>query len=176
MTPRRPSYLRFWPLCQVTFLRDPEENHRTIWRCTTNAPLFIVSLAGLCYLTALHYSALLGAFVLGTYLGWASPVMPQFKSTNNSTTTGANELAADEQQDGNVWHLLLDEDQMSWVGSLINVGAVVGCLCGGYLMDKFGRKIILAVVFLLYIVGYLLITLAVDPSEFICNHSSSPSA
>ncbi|XP_046452128.1 facilitated trehalose transporter Tret1-2 homolog [Daphnia pulex] len=103
--------------------------------------------------------ALLGAFVLGTYLGWASPVMPQFKLTNSSTTTGGN-----NEHDGNVWHLLLDEDQMSWVGSLINVGAVVGCLCGGYLMDRFGRKVILAVVFLLYIVGYLLITLAVDPS------------
>jgi SP family facilitated glucose transporter-like MFS transporter 8 len=86
--------------------------------------------------------------------------MPQFKSTNSSTTTGGN-----NGQDENVWHLLLDEDQMSWVGSLINVGAVVGCLCGGYLMDRFGRKVILAVVFLLYIVGYLLITLAVDPSE-----------
>ncbi len=126
---------------------------------------------GLSYITALYYyySALLGAFVLGTYLGWASPVMPQLKLTNNNsttTTTGVNELpAADEEQDGNVWHLLLDEDQMSWVGSLINVGAVVGCLCGGYLMDRFGRKVILAVVFLLYIVGFLLVTLAVVPSE-----------
>jgi MFS family permease len=92
--------------------------------------------------------------------------MPQFKLTNSSTTTGGN-----NGQDGNVWHLLLDEDQMSWVGSLINVGAVVGCLCGGYLMDRFGRKVILAVVFLLYIVGYLLITLAVDPSEL---HNHSP--
>ena len=116
-------------------------------------------------------AALLGAFVLGTYLGWASPVMPQMKiAANNNLTTAKssnslNELM-DEKQEGNIWHLLLDDDQMSWVGSLINVGAVVGCLCGGFLMDKFGRKVILAVVFMLYTVGYLLITLAVDPSEY----------
>lgn len=111
------------------------------------------------------YSALLGAFVLGTYLGWASPVMPQLKfiANNNLTTT----TSVDDEQEGNVWHLLLDEDQMSWVGSLINVGAVAGCLCGGFLMDRFGRKVILAVVFVLYTVGYLLITLAVDPSKLL---------
>nr|CAH0110442.1 unnamed protein product [Daphnia galeata] len=115
--------------------------------------------------------ALLGAFVLGTYLGWASPVMPQMKiaANNNNLTTakssnGAVNELLDEKQERNIWHLLLDEDQMSWVGSLINVGAVVGCLCGGFLMDKFGRKVILAVVFMLYTIGYLLITLAVDPS------------
>ncbi|XP_057375684.1 facilitated trehalose transporter Tret1-like [Daphnia carinata] len=101
--------------------------------------------------------ALFGAFVLGTYLGWCSPVQPQLKSANGTMT------ASDEDQQS-VWHLLLDEDQMSWVGSLINVGAVVGCLCGGFLMDRFGRKVILAAVFLLYTAGWLLITLGVHAS------------
>ena len=160
MIPQRASYLKFWPLCQVTylypifFLRSPAYLH-----------LFM------CYF---ENSALLGAFVLGTYLGWASPVMPQMKiaANNNNLTTakssnGAVNELLDEKQERNIWHLLLDEDQMSWVGSLINVGAVVGCLCGGFLMDKFGRKVILAVVFMLYTIGYLLITLAVDPSELL---------
>lgn len=157
MIPQRASYLRFWPLCQVTYLY----------------PIFFFRPPVFIYICLSYLNlALLGAFVLGTYLGWASPVMPQMKiAANNNLTTakssnGVNELV-DEKQEGNIWHLLLDEDQMSWVGSLINVGAVVGCLCGGFLMDKFGRKIILAVVFMLYTVGYLLITLAVDPSELL---------
>lgn len=54
---------------------------------------------------------------------------------------------------------------MSWVGSLINVGAIVGCLAGGALMDRFGRKMILAAVFLLFTTGWLFIMLAVDPSN-----------
>ncbi|KAI9554058.1 hypothetical protein GHT06_019330 [Daphnia sinensis] len=105
--------------------------------------------------------ALFGAFVLGTYLGWCSPVQPQLKSANG-TITASDDITADDQE--SVWHLLLDEDQMSWVGSLINVGAVVGCLCGGFLMDRFGRKVILAAVFLFYTAGWLLITLGVHAS------------
>lgn len=107
--------------------------------------------------------ALFGAFVLGTYLGWCSPVQPQLKLANGTITT-----AIINEDNENVWHLLLDEDQMSWVGSLINVGAVVGCLCGGFLMDSFGRKAILAVVFLLYTAGWLLITLGVHASKYDC--------
>lgn len=102
-------------------------------------------------------AAIFGAFVLGTYLGWCSPVQPQLKA--NSTSIGD---AADEES---VWHLRLDEDQMSWVGSLINVGAMFGALCGGVLMDRFGRKMILVAVFLFYTAGWLFITLAVDPSK-----------
>ena len=92
---------------------------------------------------------------MGTYLGWCSPVQPQLKS--NSTSIGDDE--------GNVWRLRLNEDQMSWVGSLINVGAMFGCLCGGLLMDRFGRKMILVGVFLFYTTGWLFITLAVDPCK-----------
>lgn len=53
---------------------------------------------------------------------------------------------------------------MSWVGSLINVGAVIGCLFGGALMDRSGRKMTLVLVFLLFTAGWLFIMLAVDPS------------
>lgn len=98
-------------------------------------------------------TAILGAFVLGTYLGWCSPVQPQLKS--NATSLG---------YDSSVWNLSLDDDQMSWVGSLINVGAVIGCLFGGALMDRSGRKMTLVLVFLLFTAGWLFIMLAVDPS------------
>lgn len=105
-------------------------------------------------------TAIFGAFSIGTYLGWCSPVQPQF-NINGTTPSTALETNKDEQS---VWYLKLDEDQMSWTGSLINVGAMVGCLLGGFLMDRFGRKMILLAVFFFFTVGWIFITLAVVPS------------
>jgi MFS family permease len=58
----------------------------------------------------------------------------------------------------------LDDDQMSWVGSLLNIGALLGALSGGFLMDKFGRRFILMTMSSPYIIGWLTISLAVDSS------------
>lgn len=106
--------------------------------------------------------------MLGTFLGWCSPVQPQLKTNWTAETTDPQSgaiIGNSAHDDENVWLLRLDEDQMSWVGSLINVGAMIGCLCGGILMDRFGRKIILVAVFLFYTAGWLFIALAVDTSE-----------
>ena len=64
--------------------------------------------------------------------------------------------------------LYLDDDQMSWVGSLLNIGALFGALSGGLLMDRFGRRFVLMTMTSPYIIGWLMITLAIDPSEYIC--------
>jgi MFS family permease len=54
---------------------------------------------------------------------------------------------------------------MAWVGSLINAGALFGALIGGLLMDKFGRKTVLIFLSVPYVLGWLLLILAVDPSK-----------
>lgn len=70
-----------------------------------------------------------------------------------------------DSSEDNVWQLSLNEDQMSWVGSLINGGALIGSVCGGVLMDRFGRKLVLLAVFVAYTLGWALITLAIDPGK-----------
>lgn len=55
---------------------------------------------------------------------------------------------------------------MSLVGSFVNLGALLGALTGGFLMDRFGRKMVLIVVSLPSVIGWLLIVLAVDPSKY----------
>lgn len=95
---------------------------------------------------------------MGTTLGWCSPVQPQLR--RNGTAYYSSEENGDD-----VWQLSLNDDQMSWVGSLINGGALIGSLCGGVLMDRFGRKLILLAVFVAYTLGWALITLAIDPGK-----------
>lgn len=98
--------------------------------------------------------ASLGAYIMGTTFGWSSSVQldlmrrPSAKDRRHS-----------------VWYMRLNEHQMSWVGSLVNIGGLVGSLCGGFLMDRFGRRRTLMAMTVPYIIGWILITLAVDPSK-----------
>jgi MFS family permease len=73
----------------------------------------------------------------------------------------------DLNQTSLLYTLHLDGDQMSWVGSLLNIGALFGALCGGLLMDKFGRRFVLMTMTSPYIIGWLMITLALDPSKLL---------
>lgn len=58
---------------------------------------------------------------------------------------------------------------MSWVSSLINLGALFGALSGGFLMDNFGRKFILTVTSIPYLLAWILIAAAVNPSKTFTN-------
>lgn len=64
-----------------------------------------------------------------------------------------------------VWYIKLDDTEMSIVGSLINLGALLGALTGGFLMDTFGRKTVLIFLSLPFVLGWLLIAVAVHPSK-----------
>ncbi len=102
--------------------------------------------------------AAFSAFLLGTTLGWSSPVQPQLQHIS------AGSFYPNDTQLANIWHIDLDDDQMSWVGSLLNIGALLGALSGGFLMDKFGRRFVLMMMTAPYIIGWLMISLAVDSS------------
>ncbi|XP_012234490.1 facilitated trehalose transporter Tret1 [Linepithema humile] len=77
-------------------------------------------------------SACLMAVGVGTALAWTSPVLPQLYEVDS-------------------W-LYITEEEGSWVGSLLALGAMLGALVSGPMADKLGRKkslLSLAVPFLL---------------------------
>lgn len=105
----------------------------------------------------LFFIGAIGAFILGNIIGWNSPVQPQLQ--RNSTEIN--------DDNNTIWiaHIYLDDNQMSWVGSLPNLGALFGALSGGILMDKFGRRLILMIISVPYLVAWLLIAAAVNPGN-----------
>ena len=67
--------------------------------------------------------------------------------------------------ENSIWYMKLDDTEMSIVGSFINLGALLGALTGGFLMDRFGRKLVLIFLSLPFVIGWLLIAVAVHPSN-----------
>jgi len=92
---------------------------------------------------------------MGTTYGWSSSV--QNDLTRNATM---------EEDTESIWYLQLTNDEFSWASSLVNIGGLFGSLSGGFLMERFGRRTILGCMSLPYIIGWLLITFAIDPSNF----------
>ncbi len=64
-----------------------------------------------------------------------------------------------------IWYVELTTSEMSWVSALINLGAMVGALVGGLLMDRLGRKTTLILMAVPAALGWALICLTVDPSK-----------
>lgn len=85
-------------------------------------------------------SACLLSLTAGNILSWTSPVLPKL-------------------QDKNGW-LYLDDEQGSWVGSLMSIGAIIGAVPAGTLADKFGRKRAILAAAVPYLISWLLIILA----------------
>lgn len=104
------------------------------------------------------YTGAIGAFILGNIIGWSSPVQPQLQQ--NSTEI-FNETSSSDW----IAHIILDDNQMSWVGSLPNLGALFGALGAGFLMDKFGRRFVLMTMSLPYLVACLLLAAAANPGN-----------
>lgn len=65
-----------------------------------------------------------------------------------------------------IWYLKLSGDEMSWAASLVVVGALMGSMAGGFLMDKFGRRNTLMAMSVPYFIGWLFITFAIHPGIF----------
>uniref|UniRef100_A0A3Q3X2P3 Solute carrier family 2, facilitated glucose transporter member 8 n=1 Tax=Mola mola TaxID=94237 RepID=A0A3Q3X2P3_MOLML len=87
------------------------------------------------------FASVLGPLSFGFVLGYSSPVIPQL--THNSDP-----------------RLLLDNDQASWFGSIVTVGAAVGGLLGGWMVEKIGRKLSLMFCSLPFVFGFTIIIAA----------------
>lgn len=102
------------------------------------------------------------AFVLGALIGWASPVQPQLQHVPGAS------VPPHVTDPNSVWYVNLTNTQMSWVGSLVNAGALIGALTGGTFMDLFGRQKVLLILSVPYTISWLLVVVAVHPSKTHC--------
>ena len=93
------------------------------------------------------------AFILGNWMGWESPVQPQLQDVEHKGNPN------------NFWYVCLSDDEMSWIGSLILLGALCGSMVGGFIMDRWGRKTAFVIASLPLTLAWFLVTVAVDSSK-----------
>lgn len=99
----------------------------------------------------------ISTFILGSALGWTAVVQPQLQQL-----PGSHVSVTDEES---IWYIELNDDEMSWVGAVINIGALIGALIGGFLTDKFGRKVVLIIISLPSVLGWLFFIFTVHSSN-----------
>ncbi|XP_064460739.1 solute carrier family 2, facilitated glucose transporter member 8-like [Ornithodoros turicata] len=68
------------------------------------------------------FAAWLGSVGMGTNLGYSSPAIPSLQKANATDA------------------LTINDDEKSWFGSLLTIGALIGGLLAGFPTDIFGRK------------------------------------
>ncbi|XP_068167520.1 solute carrier family 2, facilitated glucose transporter member 8 isoform X2 [Antennarius striatus] len=87
------------------------------------------------------FAAVLGPMSFGFVLGYSSPAIPELSKISDP-------------------RLRLNDDQASWFGSIVTVGAALGGLLGGWMVDKVGRKLSLMFCSLPFVLGFTLIVAA----------------
>jgi len=97
-------------------------------------------------------AAAIGGFVLGNFLGYPAPVQPQLQDPNHTGDVYSK------------WYINLTDDQNSWVGALMTLGALLGGMTGGIFMDMLGRKMTLLLISIPGVLGWLLVVLTLNPS------------
>lgn len=90
-------------------------------------------------------AATVGAFGLGTLLGWTSPGIPNLDETANSTF---NKLG------------VLSESDKSWIGSIIALGSMLSGPIAGICIDAIGRKNSMLLLSAPFVLGWLLCAFA----------------
>ncbi|CAN7990247.1 unnamed protein product, partial [Ixodes hexagonus] len=86
-------------------------------------------------------SAWLGSVAMGTNLGYSSPAIPSLKRNDSNSFT----LSANEE---------------TWFGSVLTVGALIGGLVAGFLVESLGRKLAIIFSSLGFVIGWLLVATA----------------
>ncbi|GLH03280.1 Facilitated trehalose transporter Tret1 [Gryllus bimaculatus] len=92
--------------------------------------------------------------ITGSVLGWSSPSLPvmqrqQLQLVRDNTSVNVTLLPA-----------ILTEDQASWAGSLVPLGALLGSVPAGFLADALGRKPVMLGIGAHFLFGWLLILAA----------------
>ncbi|XP_054853376.1 solute carrier family 2, facilitated glucose transporter member 8 [Eublepharis macularius] len=87
------------------------------------------------------FATVLGPLSFGFVLGYSSPAIPALKKSINP-------------------NLRLDDNQASWFGSVVTLGAAAGGILGGYVVDKIGRKLSLMLCSIPYVIGFTTIIAA----------------
>lgn len=79
----------------------------------------------------------LGSVATGTVFGYPSPATPDIDANRNP------------------FHL--DDEQSSWVGSIITLGGMAGGLLGGPYMDRIGRKLSSMTILIPFAIGWIIV-------------------
>ncbi|XP_060927990.1 solute carrier family 2, facilitated glucose transporter member 8 isoform X1 [Limanda limanda] len=87
------------------------------------------------------FASVLGPMSFGFVLGYSSPALPELMQTSDP-------------------RLRLDAVQASWFGSIVTVGAAVGGLLGGWMVERIGRKLSLMFCSLPFVFGFTIIIAA----------------
>lgn len=87
------------------------------------------------------FAAVLGPMSFGFVLGYSSPAIPELSRISDP-------------------RLRLSEVEASWFGSIVTVGAAVGGLLGGWMVQRIGRKLSLMFCALPYVFGFTIIIAA----------------
>ncbi|CAG5917520.1 unnamed protein product [Menidia menidia] len=87
------------------------------------------------------FVSVLGPMSFGSVLGYSSPAIPELSRISDP-------------------RLRLDATQASWFGSIVTVGAALGGLLGGWMVDKIGRKLSLMFCVLPFVFGFAVIIAA----------------
>ncbi|XP_060895024.1 solute carrier family 2, facilitated glucose transporter member 8 [Labrus mixtus] len=87
------------------------------------------------------FASVLGPLSFGFVLGYSSPAIPELSRISDP-------------------RLRLDDEQASWFGSIVTVGAALGGLLGGWMVEKIGRKLSLMFCSLPFVFGFTIIIAA----------------
>lgn len=106
----------------------PEINILPQFRVRENSNIvFLIVFLGVNKISFLFFRAAnLLMLSFGSTIGWLSPALPLLQSEASPLSSGPMTI-----------------QQISWTGSLLSVGALAGNILGGYLMIRFGSKMIL---------------------------------
>ncbi|XP_011630038.1 facilitated trehalose transporter Tret1-2 homolog [Pogonomyrmex barbatus] len=96
--------------------------------------------------------SLLGAVASGMSNGYSAILLPQLK-TISSNESSYESTDADHFGELNI-------DQESWIAAAVVLPLTPGCWTGGFMAEKFGRKMSVMLVCPVYFVGWLIIGLA----------------
>ncbi|CAG7828155.1 unnamed protein product [Allacma fusca] len=96
-------------------------------------------------------AACMGAFGLGTVLGYSSPAMSQLRDHPDFGAFYENGTLIGE---GVSWQ------PASWIGSLVALGALISGPVIGFCVEAFGRKTTIMALALPFVIGWMLITYA----------------
>uniref|UniRef100_A0A1B6FS48 Major facilitator superfamily (MFS) profile domain-containing protein n=1 Tax=Cuerna arida TaxID=1464854 RepID=A0A1B6FS48_9HEMI len=91
-------------------------------------------------------AATMSAFCAGTALAWTGPALEVIVAVGNATRDSDT--------------ISITEEQGSWVGSFMPLGALAGALPAGYFCNLFGRKLVCLSLAIPFIISWCLITMA----------------
>lgn len=89
----------------------------------------------------------MGTFTAGTILSWTSPALPYILLDKNATMPESPGFRINEQE-------------AALLSSIINIGALIAAIPTGYFADKFGRKKLIIILTLPFILSWFLIIIA----------------